>query len=211
MDLKKFTLAEAIALICIGGWMAGCEKSAPTVPAAASSAAADTLSQPAPAPATQPTTEPATQPALTSLHINQVFKQFPGARLRLVTSDDHVTAILYTSDPPAAINDDYTGNSFYLKMPLEQVIDASAINGAEWRYKSISSDRSDSNDGIFLNGLRHQLQPIDLLVRFDGSGPSLHVRLAGTFMDFDNAAVNQPGMLTSVSGDVLAEVDTQQK
>ncbi len=96
-------------------------------------------------------------------------------------------------------------------MPLEQVADPSAIDGAEWRYKSINSDRSDNNEGIFLDGLRHQLQPIDLVVRFDGSGPTLHVRLAGNFMDYDNNSVNLPGMLTTVSGDVLAEVDPVQK
>ena len=169
-------------------------------------------SEPAQAvPATLPTTEPATQPLATALLINQSFKQFPAARLRLASSDDHVTAILYTSDPPAAINNDYTGNSYYLKMPLTDVADVSAINGAEWRYKSITSDRSDSNDGIFLDGLRHQLQPIDVLVRFEGTGPSLHVRLAGTFMEYDNAAPNQPGVLTTVSGDIIADVDQLQK
>ena len=148
---------------------------------------------------------------MTALLINQVFKEFPSARLRLVSADEHVTAILYSSDPPTAINDDYSGNSYYLKMSLDDVKDISGINGAEWRFKSISSDRSDSNDGIFLHGLRHQLQPIDLLVRFEGSGSSLRVRLAGEFMDYDNSAPHQPGILTSVSGDVLADVDLPQK
>jgi len=210
MQLNKSILRGPACAIFIGGCIAvGCDRSeraAPTIPLAT----ADSRVQPA-APTTVPTTEPATQPAVTSLLINRVFRQFPGARLRLVTADDHLTAILYTSDPPAAIDNDYTGNSYYLKMPLEDVADASAINGAEWRYKSLSSDRSDSNDGIFLDGLRHQLQPIDLLVRFDGTGPTLHVRLVGTFMDYDGSVVNQPGALTAVSGDILADVDPPQK
>ncbi len=185
--------------------MAGCEKSPAPAPVAA------VVATPASQPATAPATEPATQPALTSLLINQLFRQFPGARLRIETADDHVTAILYSSDPPAAINDDYTGNSYYLKMPLEDVKNPAAIDGAQWRFKSISSDRSDSNDGIFLNGFRHQLQPIDLLVRFESAGSRIRVRLAGEFMDYDNSAPHQPGMLTTVSGEILAEVDALQK
>jgi hypothetical protein len=210
MHVKTRIWRKTIAAMCLGAWLVcGCEKSAPTAPTAVSSAV-DTRVPPS-APATAPTTEPATQPAVTSLLINRVFKQFPGARLRLLTADGHVTAILYTSDPPAAIDDDYTGNSYYLKMPLEQVAVPSAINGAEWRFKSLSSDRSDNNYGIFLDGLRHQMQPIDLLVSFEGSGPTIHVRLFGNFMDYDNATVNQPGVLTTVSGDVLAEVDADRK
>ena len=40
---------------------------------------------------------------------------------------------------------------------------------------------------------------------------STTVRLAGEFMDYDNSVPHQPGILTSVSGDLLAEVDPPAK
>lgn len=207
MSSRRSILCGAVTLLCLGSWtISGCEKQQAPTPAATASPPIALV-----AATTQPTTEPATQPAATTLLINQLFRQFPGGRLRLVTADDHVTAILYSSDPPTAINNDYTGNSYYLKMPLDDVKDPTAINGAEWRFKSISSDRSDSNDGIFLDGFRHQLQPINLLVRFEGSGSTLRVRLQGEFMDYDNSAPRQPGMLSSVSGDILVDVDPPAK
>lgn len=207
MSRKQSILRGTVALLCVGSWMTcGCEKSQAPAPTSAASPPAQLVVA-----TTQPATEPTTQPALTKLLINQFYKQFPGARLRLDMSDDHVTAILYSSDPPTAINNDYTGNSYYLKMSLEDVKEVSAINGAEWRFKSITSDRSDSNDGIFLDGFRHQLQPIDLIVRFEGAGSSIRLRMAGEFMDYDNAAPHQPGMLAAVSGDILADVDAKAK
>jgi hypothetical protein len=207
MSSKRSSVCGAVTVLCVGIWTTGgCEKQQVPTPAATANPPTQLV-----AVTTQPATEPTTQPAATTLLINQLFKQFPGGRLRLVTTDDHVTAILYSSDPPTAINNDYTGNSYYLKMPLDDVKDAAAINGAEWRFKSISSDRSDSNDGIFLDGFRHQLQPINLLVRFEGSGSTLRVRLQGEFMDYDNSAPRQPGMLSSVSGDILVDVDLPTK
>jgi hypothetical protein len=158
-------------------------------------------------PTTAPAEVPATQPAASSLLINQLFTAFPGAKLRLQTTDDHVTAILYSADPPNAINNDYTGNSYYLKMSLDDVKDPSQINGAEWRFKSISSDRSDSHDGIFLDGLRQQLQPIDVIVRFETVPNGVRIRLGGEFMAYGNTPTDQPGVLTSVSGDLTADVD----
>jgi hypothetical protein len=50
-----------------------------------------------------------------------------------------------------------------------------------------------------------------VLVSFEGTGPAIHVRLAGNFMAYDSKSVNLPGVLTTVSGDVLAEIDPAQK
>jgi hypothetical protein len=160
-------------------------------------------------PTTEPATDPATQPAVAALLINRIFRQFPGAKLRLILADDHVTAVLYSADPVTAINDDYTGNSFYLRMPLNDVKDLASVNGAQWSFKSISSDRTDSTDGIFLNGLKHQLQPMNVIARFEGTGSTMRVTLAGEFLDFDNATPLLPGAITSVSGDLTADVDRQ--
>jgi hypothetical protein len=194
------------AMILCAGAAVGCDRSkSPAVATVAPSDGAP-LVQPA-SPATAPATQPATQPAASSLLINGVFKQFPPARLRLIVEGDHVTAVLYSADPATAINDDYAGNSFYLSMPLTDVKDLASMDGAEWRFKSINSERADTTDGIFLEGLKHQLQPMDVIVRFEGTGSSMRVRLAGEFLDFQNATPLMPGVLTPVAGDLTADVD----
>lgn len=195
-----YAVAVMIPLTCA---LAGCDKSAPTSTTTPSAPASPVVQ----GPTTAPTTAPATQPAVSSMLINQLFAAFPGAELRLETDGDHLTAILYSADPPTAINNDYSGNSYYLRMSLEQVKDASGLNGAEWRFKALSSDRSDSHDGIFLNGTREQLQPIDVIVRFETIPQGVRVRLAGEFMEFGNSPGDQPGILTSVSGDLTASVE----
>jgi len=203
-NLRSLGAVITMMILCAGAAV-GCDKSPSPVTTTVSPLPTPPAS-PA-SPSTEPTTQPATQPAVSSLLINGVFKQFPPARLRLSVDGDHVTAVLYSADPAAAINDDYAGNSFYLSMPLTDVKDIASVDGEQWRFKSISSDRADTTDGIFLDGLKHQLQPMDVVVRFEGTGSSMRVRVAGEFLDFQSATPLMPGVLTLVDGDLTADVE----
>jgi predicted component of type VI protein secretion system len=206
-------LRTSLAIVSLCCALAGCNKSSDPASTASTSTPAATVTpvQPTTGPIVGPTTAPAAQPVVSSMMINQLITVFPGARLRLETTDDHMTAILYSADPPNAINNDYTGNSYYLKIPLAEVKDPSGINGAEWHYKSLTSDRSDSHEGIFLNGLQQQLQPIDMVVKLETLPKGIRVQLAGEFMAYGNAPGEQPGVLTSVSGELTADVDVPTK
>jgi hypothetical protein len=149
----------------------GCERSSgPTAPV------------PPPTPqAVAPTTEPTTRP-VAFLTIDGMLTQFPRAMLRLREKDGVVDALLYSDDPQTALNDNYSGNSFYLPMTLDTITDAQAIGTARWVYKAINSDAVQTPSGIFLNGNKQQLQPIDVVISFDGAAPNITVTIAGRFL-----------------------------
>ncbi len=120
-----------------------------------------------------------------------------------------MTALLYTQDPPTAINNDYSGNSFYLKMPLKNAASPGLLDGEEWRYKAESSDRTeDSKYGIFLQGLRYHLEPQDVLVKIDGKGTEMRVRIAGQFLTYDSTNRSELGAITPVSGEFTATLES---
>jgi hypothetical protein len=159
------------------------------------------------------TTTPATTQASPSfIWIDQQSYEFPPARLVLRNKDDHVVALLFSVDPPNAINDNYTGNSYFLEMPDLEIAEGSTLAGASWSYKAPNSEREESVSGIFLQGRRIQLQPFDVRVEFDGAVSPVTVRLAGTFLKFEGdeaAADKTPGTLVTVRTELSAEVRTK--
>jgi hypothetical protein len=178
----------------------------------------DRPSQPA-TPASQPaqatpTTVPQTVPSPTSgrpptlISIDQVRYEFPPARILLRQRDDRVTAVLYSDDPREAIEDSYSGNSFYIETRLE-IPDASAIDGAEWTFSTERQDRAESPSGIFLAGTRVQLQPADVQISFHGQPPTLQVRLSGTFLRFDALAPDAPPVPVPVAAVIPALVQVK--
>jgi hypothetical protein len=207
--LRKFLITIILLLTVAGAltiWVAGQSGRPIATPGSAAQAETPTTAPSAVA-ASSPTTLPTTQPLGCTIFINQTLRDFPAARLRIETADDHVTAILYSADPATAIDNDYTGNSFYLRMPMDGPDATGAPDEMDWHFKAISSDRNDSSDGIFLQGLRHQLQPMDVVVRIEGHGAHRQVRIAGEFMDFDTSNPRQPGEPAMVNGNLTAEVD----
>jgi hypothetical protein len=145
---------------------------------------------------------PDTQPTASFITVNGKVFSFPRAMLRLRTTDTGVTALLYSDDPPAALRDNYTGNSYYLQMNLD-ITDAKDIGAAHWIFRS--------PDGIFLNGHAIELQPIDVQVKFDGAAPAVTISLSGKFLVLhsiheDNmgppvyASVFADGLLATVVG-----------
>jgi hypothetical protein len=152
--------------------------------------------------------EPAasTEPSPAYIAIDQARYEFPPAKLRLRSRGNGVSALLMSDDPPAAIRDDYTGNSFYLEIELA-VRDVSDLAGTVIRYQAPSSQRVDSPNGIFLEGGRKQLQPLDVRAEFSGTAPILTVHLSGTFLMFDTQDHRTPDRSVPVRSEMLARVN----
>ena len=180
---------------------------------------ADAIADPAPRPAAAmaaplPTTRPAAV-AISSFRIFDsqaggygVLYEFPRARLHLNPSDN--TAILYSDDPKAAIKPGYSGNSYYMVIPLNKD-QPQKLDDYQWQFRSASIDEhQDTNEGIFLEGQRFHLAPSDVTIAFQGEGPSVKVAVIGTFAKFDNGAkeVDRMGVPVGVKGIIEAIVDT---
>jgi len=150
-----------IAALLAAGLAAGCDKgtsSTTTIP--------NPSTQPA---ATEPSIQPATQPITEShLMIDGRPLAFPPAKLRVSKSEGQISARLYTIDPKAALADDYTGNGYDLVMKLDDIAEPAEVYNSFWQYKSPSHEFSESPHGIFLEGIKYQLQPADVSARFLG-------------------------------------------
>lgn len=170
-------------------------------------------SAPATAPnagALPPATHPAAaQPVVARLDIseNYVVHAFEFPRARLHIDKDQKTAVLYSDDPKNAIDANYSGNSFYLVVPLDDEA-LEKLDGYVWRFKSGTSEARDSADGIFLDGQHFHLQPSDIIVAFRAKGRDMQVGISGNFFKFDTSDRVRVGTLVSVKGIVDATVDS---
>jgi hypothetical protein len=175
----------------------GCERRAPTSRVAST----------APATTTAAATEPAdTQPAVALINIDGHSSVFPVARLRIERDGDHLVASVFSDDPREALRDNYTGNSFYLKMDLD-ISDPALLDQTQWHYQAPSSgEREDSPYGIFLAGRKTQLQPYDVRARFrrEGSG-AITVLVAGQFQVVETTP--GPARMLPAAAELLARVD----
>jgi hypothetical protein len=172
---------RSLPIVVMVGLFVGCNRAQTAGPASQPTGSAQTSAariQPA-----NPTTEPAERiPAVVVVDSKPL--SFPPGILQLRARDGQLSAILMSDDPKAAIDDNYHGNSFYLEMPLE-VQDTKDLASYVYRYEAPTSDRTDSPNGIFLDGNRLQLQPAQMQVKFDGDDTSMGVTLSGTFLEFD--------------------------
>ncbi len=111
---------------------------------------------------------------------------FPGTRLRLHTHPDaNLTAQLFSNDPPEALRPGYAGNSFYFDIALD-VPEISGLPQATWIHKSPTSEPAETQQGIFLDGDRRHLQPLDVRAEFEPLGDGqLTVWLSGQFLWVD--------------------------
>jgi hypothetical protein len=154
------------------------------------------------APATQPTTLPSA-----FMIIDQKRVDFPPAKMRVSSSDGKVVALLYSDDPKDAISDQYTGHSFYFDMELE-VPEAKDFITAVWRFTADSNDRQDTPYGIFLDGHRRQLQPLDVKVQFDPSPLGANVTtvwLSGRFLELNIQDPARPAREVAVTAQFPAK------
>jgi hypothetical protein len=162
--------------------------------------------QPAPVSSVAPASAPTTQVTPAYIWLEDRRYEFPPAKVILRTKDDQLLALLFSDDPPNAIDDNYTGNSFYLELPDLECPEAGKINGALWSYKAPNSERAESVSGIFLHGRRTHLQPLDVQVQFAGAESPVAVRIAGTFLQFDSEDAQTPGKLVAVRAELSADV-----
>lgn len=153
------------------------------------------------------TSAPATQPLRppSFITIEQQPYEFPPARLGLQVRDGRVLALLFSDDPRDAINRGYLGHSYYLPMNLD-IGSIEELPEAVWSCRTSVADASDSNAGIFLEGDRVQLVPVDVQVSFEPLDErETVVILRGGFRwkDDDRAA---PPRIVGVSARLAAEV-----
>jgi len=148
------------------------------------------------------------------MHINNRLVMFPPAKLKLTEEGSRLIALLYTDDPPEAVKDDYTGNSYYLQMALD-VSDVKDLAKATWSHKSRTSEREDSPFGIYLTGHKVQLQPHDRVraTFSDVEQGAATVTLNGEFLlwnDADSTGLPQ-AVVVSAEIPVTVESDTDHK
>lgn len=184
-----------LVILCIALSILGCDRG----PVASSTAPARDEQTPAQGiAATAPAT---TRPA--GMLIDQRRIEFPPAMLRLRDRGDSLTAILYSDDPKDAIDDNYTGNSFYFDMALD-ISDPRELAAARWHFKASSSERAETVSGIFLGGRKQHLQASDVTVEFSGADSPVTVFLAGTFLLFDADDESQPPRVIPVTAELSA-------
>lgn len=154
--------------------------------------------------------EPAAPTNLVLL-IDDRLVEFPAARLHLTRTAEGVSARLYSDDPDEAIRDNYTGNSFYLQMPLA-ISDPNKVDQSSWTYKAPNSDKSRKPDGIYLDGTRTHLQPFDVEALFEreGAPAGLKVEISGQFLTFDDADAPGTPRFVTVWGRLPVTVDEEE-
>lgn len=199
-----------IMLLIVVALLVGCDRGqstpAQSIPAAAP-ATAPATTQPADS-ATLPATQAAaTQPAISQLMIDGQMYKFPTARLKVSKANGRVIARLYTNDPKSALNDDYTGNSYDLKMQLDDLTDPHQVYTSVWQFKAPSREYVDGPYGIFLNGTKTQLQPSNATGRFLGDILMVRIDLDGEFLAFDSGDASAPPRTVFVKGSLLAPVE----
>jgi len=190
------------AALLVSGLAVGCDDGGKSATPVGGAAAQPAATQPA-------STQPTTQESASHLMIDGRLVQFPPARLRVTKVGDQVTARLYTNDPKAALADDYTGNGYDIVMKLDDIADPAEIYNAFWQYKVASRDFSDSPYGIFLEGIKFQLQPADTTARFLGDALLVRVQLKGQFLQFDQSNVSAAPKQVYVEGFLLANVESK--
>lgn len=202
-------LALAGALLC-----GACEKQvreARSEPAEPAPTVAIGPSEPTIAPAAEAQATTAsieTQPVAPTLLIDGMGAVFPPTKLLLHHSQDssRMTAELFSHLPRSALRQ-YAGNELYLEMKLQGASEPTQLEQASWQFKSTSSGKADSVNGIFLNGQSTHLQPDDVLVTFhrqeDGQ---LFVQITGQFRAYESGTPEALAPFVHVSGELPIEL-----
>jgi hypothetical protein len=149
-----------------------------------------------------------TQPALAMLMIDGTATQFPPTKMRLKEKGGRVIAELFSDLPASAIRK-YDGNELYFEMELQNV-DGGRVDNAVWSFKSTSSGKVDSPNGIFLNGQQVHLQPDDVRVTFarhnDGADRQLYARIQGRFRMYASDTPDAAAPFAGVGGELAVDV-----
>lgn len=154
---------------------------------------------------------PETQPLLRILYIDDLGAEFPATRLRLYVGDVSASAIraeLFSDLPKSALRK-YDGNELYLDMTLQGVVMSGAqakLDNAVWRFKSTSSGKANSPNGIFLHGQQTHLQPFDAMVRFEKRDGQLYAQIMGQFRAYEDKTPDALAPFVGVRGELPVEI-----
>lgn len=116
---------------------------------------------------------------------------FPPVELRLKSREGRVIAQLVSDDPPAAAEEDYTGNSIYLEFPLD-IPENRSLAGAHWEQTSATSDRDEELNGVYLRGQQIAIQPAQFRIDALDDVSPVKLRMSGTFLWFDEQNAGKP-------------------
>ena len=200
----------------------GCDRAKPTassapsnVAVATSAPAIDVLPEPSPTTTTAGNSKsiPTTWPSVAFVRVGQQSYEFPAAKLRLAHDDGKVSALLCSDDPKEAIDEKYTGNSFYIEMDLD-ISDPTEIASAGWHFTTSSNERADTPNGIFLQGHRHQLQPLDVGVSFQAVQDNANlttVTVGGKFLWIDTQDVTSAPREVGIFAHLIAQTSVKSK
>lgn len=159
-----------------------------------------------------PATNPSTQLAdaamkrpPVAMRIEDKRVEFPPAKLRVGASDGKVIALLYSDDPKDALKDQYAGNSFYFQMELD-ADEVKNFADSDWRFKATSNEQTDSPYGIFLDGHRKQLQPVEVSITFEpAGGDETLITVSGKFLLVSVDDATQPSRLVQLLAEFNAK------
>jgi len=174
----KILLALGAAAIIVGCW-----KSGPAAPMG------NQATQPVAVAPVQ--TQPAAELPPAALLVGNKECYFPPALLRLTVADGKVNARLMSNDPREALEPNYQGNSFDLKLPdIASAADWEKTHEGTWIYVSQSSEAQseDSPHGIFLQGQARRLYPRAARFDFVGDASQVAVTIRGTFLMYENTS-----------------------
>jgi hypothetical protein len=170
----------------------------------------------APGPTTVPsvTTAPAatTQPAepvksvvyIARPDIPEIAAVFPPAKMVLKEADGRTQASLFSIDPPEAIRDGYTGNTFFLELVFDAPL--ADVSGQEFVYLNSQNDRPDDDTGIFLSGRAVMLQPLEAAVMIEQIDGVWTASVAGTFQQFEQTSPDGPTAIVRLRSQMTPEV-----
>jgi hypothetical protein len=163
-----------------------------------------------------------TKPTLVEMMIGEEVLTFPPTKLIIHTPEagsKTISVELYSDLPKSALRD-YEGNELYLEMKLDAAAapekgeTAARLEGATWRFKSSSSGKSSSPNGIFLHGQSQHLQPFDVFVKFArvpdaaGKGPDqLHAQIMGQFRAYQANTPEALAPFMPVRGSLPVEIE----
>lgn len=134
-------------------------------------------------------------------------KAFPPARLMLTDKKDGpVLARLFSDDPEEALSPKWTGDRYYIEMPLH-ADSVAQLDGEVWAVTASNGDLPETTNGVYLKGDRYHLVPVDVQVAFEGQAPRVRVRLAGRFLQTDSNDPTAPPKSVFVQGVLMPRVE----
>ncbi len=179
----------------------GCDRPQPVpspTPPASTQAQLTTL------PASRPVERPVSIITITQPDGSDKSIAFPASKLVLKEIDGKVHASLFSIDPPEALRDDYTGNTFFLEMTFDAPM--ADLDGAEFVYQNSQNDKPDDDTGIFLAGRKQILQPLEAAVRLQQVEGEWVATLAGSFQLFEAQTPDRVSLTVALRTRLTPEV-----